>query len=133
MAPLCRYVLGYHRITVFRDLEITCIHPGRGWRASLQDFHLEFQLPRKPLVIVVQKGDIFAGRVLHPAVPGSCLPPIGRVAKIFDPAVAERTYDITGMVRRRIIDDDDLKILIRLSEYAVDGFPQEFTAVVCRD
>ena len=85
-------------------------------------------------VVVVQEEQVFALGELASAVAGDGLEGVLLVADGLDPdVVAERLpEDIPGIVRRTVIDDDDLELGITRRQHAADALADHLRAVVGR-
>ena len=79
---------------------------------ALDVFGVEF-------IVGVGEGDVLAGRQADPVVPGR-VRTVVRLSDLADPVVVERTDDRRGVVRRAVVDNDDLDVHVRLIERGPD-------------
>ena len=104
-------------------------HSDFGVRSKHPDLGVE--LPRAEGVVGIEKRDEFAARIGETAI--SC----GRDAAVLLEQVADTrpiTLDHTlRIVGGPVVDDDDLVIVVRLGEHALDGRTDDGRAVVRRD
>ena len=96
----------------------------------VEDFQLTGELLRKPFVVVVQKGHEIPDRIEHAGISRRADPPVRLVSDVSDARVLEGTDDGLGVVARIVIHDDDLEVLVRLTENAPNGRSEELRPAV---
>ena len=105
-------------------------HPRTG---RVQRSHLAQELRFDPLVVVIEKGYVFSARDADTRVYGGGLARILGVPNDPNPGVHEGPYHVGSIVRRTVVHDDKLVVIVGLGQHAADGAGQQCGAVIRGD
>src|SRR5687767_1760521 len=94
---------------------------------------MRLQLLGVPEVVGIEKGNPIAPRERHTMIAGRRRPLVLLTNIGNGDLTGILLYDCRGVVRRSVIDDDDLRGFIRLGQNALDGFPNETFTVIGRN
>ena len=98
---------------------------------AAEDLDLGTELPRLPDVIGVEERDELATRRIQARVASCGQSSVGFV-EIADATILIRGHGLASVIRRAVVDQDYLKIPVRLREDAVDRLANNVCPVVTR-
>jgi hypothetical protein len=91
-----------------------------------------FQFLGPEAVIGVEETDIVAARLLDPGIARSCRT-FPFLVKVADALVLVASYELSGIIGRAVIDNDQLKVFVGLIQYRPQRHLQEVFSVIGRN